>query len=141
MPAAFGLGPVGQKLMTNKNARNSIEMIFSGRPHFPSTNFEGSMGSLRRRLAMMHPIDTMYELSKAATDMLLMMLKAMVLPMLMRERRQETTKEKRMAGRGTSQRGGTWEGKQSQRYCYFLRLMRGCKRQRGAEGTHICQPL
>lgn len=58
MPAAFGLGPIGMNEKMKTKLRKIMDAMLIGRPALPKLNLEGSSGSPRIRLSVMHEIDT-----------------------------------------------------------------------------------
>lgn len=108
MPAAVGLGPIGQNEKKNTNTRNTMEMMFSGRPARPRLNFDGSNGSPRMRLSAMQDILTIYDAMIAQVESEAIFRSAAEEPRLMSESRHDTAKERHMALIGTFHFGGTY---------------------------------
>ena len=98
----------GQKVKKFARVRNDRATIFRGAPHLPKFHRRFGRASPRQRLSKMQEIDIMYDERRAATVSEIIALNATELPMLIRESRQFTMNETRIALRGTSQPGLTY---------------------------------
>lgn len=105
----FGIGGKNAKMYTT--TKNSKDAMLTGRPNLPSLNFEGRRGCSLIRRQVMAPMETIYEVTRAAVPIDMMMLKAMAEPMLMQCRQQEMIAVMTIAGIGTSYPTGTLETK------------------------------
>lgn len=83
--AASGSGVLGKNDMTKSNEMKRTERMLIGSPAAPGENREGRKGSFLRRFSVTQEIETMYDDSSAPTPRDVIMLKATVDPMLMRE--------------------------------------------------------
>lgn len=76
-----GFGMEGKNANTYTIAQKKSEAILIGRPSLPSLNFDGRSGSPRRRLKVIVPMETIYEVRRETVPIDMMMLNATTEPM------------------------------------------------------------
>lgn len=92
--AGVGFGTCGKKDMIKTSTRYATEMALTTTPYRPIDHRAGgSVSGCRSLRISKHDIDIAYDDMSAATPRDTMLLKAMVLPMLIRERSTVMTKE------------------------------------------------
>lgn len=52
---------MGKKQRTNADIRKTSADKYTGRPHLPKLNFDGSKGLFVHRLQIMQPMETIYD--------------------------------------------------------------------------------
>lgn len=109
--ASPGCGLAGQKMKNTTNRQNASATMLTAIPMFPRLNLLGGNISFRSFFRRTQAITTMYELKIPATVMETRMLKARVLPMVMRATKQEMRNVRAIALVGTPETGWTLERK------------------------------
>lgn len=98
---------MGKKQRTNADIRKTSAARYTGRPHFPRLNFDGSKGLLVHRLQIIQPMETIYDVKYALVASDVIELKAVTEPMLMRDRREVVMNVTKMELNGRFQVGET----------------------------------
>jgi hypothetical protein len=110
--SGVGDGNVGKKANNNATQRYRTDTPLIQIPAFPKLKWQGSKVSFFHRFRNIQEMEMMYEENNAQVPSEAILLKATVLPILIKDKRIETTKDTRTELSGISQPGRTRERKE-----------------------------